>query len=196
MLSGQAASVSAGGIVRLYSSAYPYPPAALVQTTVAQADGSFVFMVFPDRDTRYRVTVAGGGPSALVQVDVIGVALTKVKALSLGRARVTIVVFHPRDLRWGAARVTWWFASGYHRDFMRSPATHTVRLSPYVIVLESTVALPAGHFVGAPALMPRATTRLRIRGVRPAAPAVATTAADICPLGSRGPARSLAPSDI
>ena len=146
VLSGQAASVPAGGIVRLYSSAYPYPPAALVQTTVAQADGSFVFMVFPDRDTRYLVTAAGGGASALVQVDVIGVTLTKVKALSLGRARVTIVVFHPRDLRWGAARVTWWFASGYHRDFMRSPATHTVRLSPYVIVLESTVALPAGHF--------------------------------------------------
>lgn len=146
VLSGQATGEPAGSVVELYRSAYPYSAAVLVQTTVPRDDGSFTFVVFPDRNTRYRVTVAGGAASALVQVDVTGVALTKVKALSLGRVRVTIVVFHPRDLRWGDARTSWWFGSGYHGGFTRGPARRTVKLSPYVTVLSTTMALPAGHF--------------------------------------------------
>lgn len=108
VLSGRAVGVPAGSIVRLYRSAYPYPAAALIQTTMTRSDGSFAFAVFPDRDVRYRVTLVGGAASALVRVHVTGVALTKVKAISLGRARVRIVVFHPRDLRWGDARISWW----------------------------------------------------------------------------------------
>ena len=146
VLSGRAVGVPAESIVRLYRSAYPYPAAALIQTTMTRSDGSFAFAVFPDRDVRYRVTLVGGAASALVRVHVTGVALTKVKAISLGRARVRIVVFHPRDLRWGDARISWWFASGYHRGFMRGPATRTFRLSPYVTVLRTTVTLPAGRF--------------------------------------------------
>jgi hypothetical protein len=146
VLSGQATGVPTGSIVQLYRSAYPYRAAVPVQTTVTQADGSFTFAVFPDRDTRYLVTLAGGAVRALVQVHVTGRSLTKVKALSLGRARVTVVVFHPQDLRWGDAPTSWWFASGYRGAFRRAPGTRTVKLSPHATVLSTMVALPAGHF--------------------------------------------------
>jgi hypothetical protein len=146
LLSGRATGVAAGGVVRLYRNAYPYSAAVLVKTTVAREDGSFSFTDFPDRDTRYRVTLAGEPARAQVQVEVTGVAVTKVKALSLGRARVTIVVFHPKDLRWGRAVTSWWFANGRHGRFTRAPATRTVELSPHVTVLSTTATLPAGHF--------------------------------------------------
>jgi hypothetical protein len=146
MLSGQATGVPVGSIVRLSRSAYPYPAAALIQTTTTRSDGSFGFVVFPDRNTRYRVTLVGGTTGPLVQVSVTGVTLTKVSALSLGRGRVRILVFHPRDLRWGDARISWWFAPGYHRGFVREAATQTFRLSPYVTVLSTTVTFAAGHF--------------------------------------------------
>jgi hypothetical protein len=146
VLSGQATGVAAGSVVQLYRSAYPYRAAVPVQTAVTQADGSFTFAVFPDRNTRYLVSLAGGAVRGMVQVDVTGKALTKVKALSLGRARVTVVVFHPQDLRWGDAHASWWFATGYRGGFRRAPGTRTAKLSPQVAVLSTTVALPAGHF--------------------------------------------------
>jgi hypothetical protein len=147
ILSGQATGVPAGSLVQLYSSAYPYSVVLPAGMTATGEDGSFSFAAFPDVDTRYRVTVTeGSAASALVQVGVTGVVRTRVKALSLGRARVTIVVFHPGDLRWGDARTSWWFASGYHGEFTLAPATHTVRLGRYVTVLSTTVTLPAGHF--------------------------------------------------
>jgi hypothetical protein len=146
MLSGQATGVPVGSIVRLSRSAYPYPAAAPIQTTTTRSDGSFGFAVFPDRNTRYRVTLVGGTAGPLVQVYVTGVTLTNVSALCRGRGRVRILVFHPRDLRWGDARVSWWFAPGYHRGFVREAATQTFRLSPYVTVLSTTVTFAAGHF--------------------------------------------------
>jgi hypothetical protein len=147
VLSGQAAGVPVGSDVRLFGSAYPYSAAVLVQTTVTGGDGSFSFAVFPDRDTRYQATVAdGAAASPLVQVAVTGVARTRVRALSLGRARVTIVLFHPKDFRWGGARTSWWFASGYHGRYTRATGTRTTELGRYVTVLSTTVTLPAGHF--------------------------------------------------
>ena len=147
VLVGQSAGVPTGSVVKLYGSAYPFSAATLVQTAVLGEDGSFSFAVFPDRDTRYWATVASGmASSPQVRVDVTGVVLTRVKALSLGRAHVTIVVFHPKDLRWGDARTSWWFASADHGRFTRAPATRTLRLSRHVIVLSTTVTLPAGRF--------------------------------------------------
>ncbi|MGA8721681.1 MAG: hypothetical protein WB557_27010 [Solirubrobacteraceae bacterium] len=147
VLSGQATGVSAGSVVELYDSAYPYSATLSVQSTVTGGDGSFSFVVFPDRDTRYQATVANGAAaSPLVQVGVAGVEHARVKVLSLGRARVAIVLSHPSDLRWGDARTSWWFASGYRGPFTRAPATRTVNLGGYVTVLSTTVALPAGHF--------------------------------------------------
>lgn len=145
-LSGQATGLPGGSVVQLYRSPYPYRAAVLIHTTVTQPDGSFLFAVFPDRNTRYEVMLGGGAAPARVQVHVTGISLTKVKALSLGRARVTIVVFHPQDLRWGHAATDWWFASGYRSGFRRGRRTRTVKLSPHVTVLSTTVALPAGPF--------------------------------------------------
>jgi hypothetical protein len=146
VLSGRATGEPAASVVRLYRSAYPDPAATLIRTTQTRSDGSFAFTVSPDRDARYRATLADGTASALVQVNVTGVALTKVKAISLGRARVRVVVFHPRDLRWGDARISWSFASGHRGGFKRGAVTRTSRLSPDVAVLGTTVTLPAGHF--------------------------------------------------
>ncbi len=145
-LTGQVSGLPAGTGVQLQQSPYPYDATVQVQTTTTQPDGSFTFAVFPDRDTRYLVAVAGSSAAATVQVDVTGTALTTVKALSLGRAKVTVVVFHPADLRWGDAPTRWWFASGSHGGFRRARDTHTVRLSRNVAVLSTTVALSAGRF--------------------------------------------------
>jgi hypothetical protein len=146
LLSGEATGVPAGSVVRLYESPFPYPVAQLVATTVASADGSFSFTVFPDRNTRYRVNVVGTGAVALTSVEVTGRASMKVGALSLGRARVTIIAFHPRDLLWGGATVHWSFATGKHGAFRATPASVAHRLSPYATLLATTVTLPAGQF--------------------------------------------------
>jgi hypothetical protein len=143
-LSGQSAAPD-GTPVQLDEIPYPFrQPVASPMTTVA-ANGSFSFTVRPDRNTRYEAIV-GGVHSALVEVDVVGLTITKVRALPLGRAQVTIVVFHPRGLHWGHANVRWSFASPPHAAFTAAPATTVYRLSPYVIVLKTTVTLPAGWF--------------------------------------------------
>ncbi len=136
----------AGSVVRLYQSPYPYPLAKPVATTIASADGSFSFTVFPDRNTHYRVNVVGTAAIALASAQVTGRASTTVRALPLGRARVTIVVLHPRDLLWGDAAVHWSFATGKRGAFRSTPATVTHRLSPYATLLATTVTLAAGQF--------------------------------------------------
>jgi hypothetical protein len=145
-LAGEVTGVPVGSLVRLYESPFPYPVAKLVKTTLTNADGAFYFTVFPDRGTRYRVTVVGTRAAALVQVAVGGRSSMTVRALPLGQARVTIVVFHPRDLPWGDARVNWSFAAGNHGAFHSAPATLTRELSPYAALLATTVTLPAGRF--------------------------------------------------
>jgi hypothetical protein len=145
-LSGSATGVPAGSVVGLYQSPYPYPVAKLVDTAVASADGAFSFRVFPDRNTRYRVIVVGAGAAALVQVEVSGRTSMTVRALPLGQAGVSIVVFHPRDLLWGHATVNWSFATGKRGGFQSAPATLTRRLSPYATLVATTVTLPAGQF--------------------------------------------------
>lgn len=133
-------------LVSLYASPYPYPVASIVATVVARADGSFSFRVQPDRNTRYRVILAGTPARALVQVSVADAVQIKLDALPLGRAKVTIVVGHPRDLRWGGARVRWSFALGSRRRFFAEPATRTRESRPGLTVLSTSVALPAGGF--------------------------------------------------
>jgi hypothetical protein len=80
-----------------------------------------------------------------VQVGVENKRVIKVRALSLGRAMVTILVFHPRDLNWNGARTHWWFAEGGGR-FTPGAPTRTRRLSPYITLVRTAIALPAGRF--------------------------------------------------
>jgi hypothetical protein len=145
-LSGQAAGSPAGTAVQVYDSPYPYTGYSALATATTGPDGSFSLSTRPDRNTRYEAGVAGGQTSAPVEVDVSGLTVTKVTALPLGRARVTVVVFHPRDLVWGGAVVRWWFASGPRGAFTPAPPTTAFTLSPYVAVLGTTIALPAGPF--------------------------------------------------
>ncbi len=146
LLSGRLLSAPAGSELRLYQSPYPYRVPRLARTTVTSADGSFSFTVFPDRDTRYSVLEPGTSTDAHVNVGVIGFVVTKVKALPLGQARVTLLVFHPRDLPWNGVRVHWSFASGFGGPLRLGIVTRTRRLSRYVTILRATVSLPAGHF--------------------------------------------------
>jgi hypothetical protein len=145
-LSGSLTGAPVGTSVRLYESPYPYPVATLLSAAVPGPDGLFSFTVSPDRNTRYRIVGVGTAAQALVQVDVIGKTVTNVRALPLGRAAVTITVFHPRDLRWSGARVRWWFASGARGRFLPAPSTRAFKLSPYVVVIGTKIALPAGSF--------------------------------------------------
>ena len=92
--------------------------------------GAFSFTVRPDRNTRYRAEAVAATPSATVTVEVLGLTITKVRALPLGRARVTMVVFHPRDLQWGGAKVQWWFASGSQGAFAAAPSTNGLPAEP------------------------------------------------------------------
>jgi hypothetical protein len=143
-LLGVATGAPPGSAVQLYADRYPYDAApALAGATVTAADGSFSFTVHPDRNTRYGAVLAGTGAQASLEVDVTGLVVTKLRALSLGRAEVTLVVFHPRGLAWGAARVRWWFGSGQATATL---TTRTFTLSPYVVVLRAIVTLPAGRF--------------------------------------------------
>jgi hypothetical protein len=145
-LKGAVTEVPAGTEVRLYSSPYPYPVAGLAASTTTTADGSYSFTVSPDRNTRYRVLATGLSAGAVTQVEVTGRVLTKVKALPLGQAGVRVLIFHPRDLRWGGARVHWSFAAGRHGRFVAAPSTRSKRLSPYVTLLHTEITLPAGPF--------------------------------------------------
>ncbi len=145
-LSGKLTTAPAGSVVRLYASPYPYPVAGLIATTASGAGGSFSFTVRPDRSTHYRVTVPATGAQALADVSVIARAIIKVKAITPGRALLTVVVFHPRDLQWAGAPVHWSFHSGSHGAFVSAPPTRARRLSAYVIALRTQVALPAGPF--------------------------------------------------
>ena len=146
VLRGRVTGAPAGSRVVLYKSPFPYPPWRAVRATVTGANGSFKFIVFPDRNTRYRVLVPGTAAHAAVRIQVASLTRIRVNALSLGRAAVTILVYHPRDLRWGGANVRWSFATGYHGPYSPAPATRSMALSPNVLLISTTITLPAGHF--------------------------------------------------
>jgi hypothetical protein len=145
-LSGRALGAAPGTRVLLYANPYPYRHATKVRTTVIGAGGSFKFRVVPDRNTRYTVVLLGTRSRAVAQVLVIGRQITKVTAITLGRANVTIVVFHPVDLRWGGARVSWSFAMGFRGAFKPADGTLTKKVSGHVVIIRTSIALPAGHF--------------------------------------------------
>jgi hypothetical protein len=145
-LSGTAAAAAPGSPARLYASRFPYLSTRLIATTDLEPDGAFSFRVRLDRSTRYSVVIVATGARAQIRVLANGRTTTTVRALALGRAGVTVLVFHPRDLRWGGARVRWAFATGSTRRFLPAASTRTIRLSPYVVKLTTAVTLPAGRF--------------------------------------------------
>jgi hypothetical protein len=143
VLSGVVSGAPPGSVVQLYKSAYPYRDTALVRTAVLASDGAFRFGVHPDRNTRYRAVLAGTAASASVEIDVAAKTIIHVSALPLGRALVNILIFHPSDLLWGSAPARWSFSSGGSNTALTA---RTRRLSRYVVLLQTTITLPAGPF--------------------------------------------------
>jgi hypothetical protein len=131
--------------IDVYASPYPYARQELVTSATAAADGSFSVRVTPDRNNHYRVLLAGAGAQATANVGVLRAVTLTVKALALGQAGVTIVITHPRDLRWGGARVHWSFRTG-SGGYVAEPVTRTRNARPGVTVLSTAVTLPAGRF--------------------------------------------------
>jgi hypothetical protein len=145
-LSGRAVGAAPGGSVQLYASPYPYRHPSLVATVPLPADGSFSHAVIADRDTSYRAVLAGTGATSTASEDVIGITTVRIRALALGRVRITILVSHPRDLGWGGARVRWAFARSAHGHFRVLGTNRTRRRGPYTTELQMALALPAGRF--------------------------------------------------
>ncbi len=132
--------------VQLFRSPHPQRSFTSLTSTTSAADGSFSFTVHPDRITRYRALLVGTNVAALVTVKVAVRVLYKLKAIPLGQAKVTLVLFHPRDLHWGKAKVHWDFGHGRKGRFTVKVTTRSHKLSPYVVVLSTTATLPAGRY--------------------------------------------------
>ncbi len=187
-LSGVVSATPPGSVVRLYASPYPYPVAKLLHSTVTAADGSYAFTVHPDRSTRYRVLVLGTPAHALVQVGVSGVAIVKARAAPLGRALVTIVVFHPRDLAdWDGSKVRWSFASGPRGPFVAAASTQARRLSPNVVILRTLVSLPAGAYAFRACFDPPGAGALLDRHTPPGCTGLGYSGGGILPVGFPAP---------
>jgi hypothetical protein len=145
-LTGSTTGALPGSVVDLFASPYPHRASKLIGTAHTSITGTYSFSVGPDRNTSYRVVLVGTPAEAQTTVLVIDTTVTKVHAITLGRAEVTIIVFHPRDLRWNGARVSWSFRHGAGQSVVATDRTHTRRLSPYATLLRSIVTLPAGRF--------------------------------------------------
>ncbi len=107
----------------LEANPYPFRRWTQVATTVTAPDGTYSFAVTPDRNTRYRVRSSGQTVRTQVLVDEL--VATDVKALPLGRMRVTVRSAHPGNLRWGGRQAYWFVAEGAQRRFNRVARTRT-----------------------------------------------------------------------
>ncbi|MFL5822788.1 MAG: hypothetical protein ACJ764_05030 [Solirubrobacteraceae bacterium] len=145
VLSGRVQGVLTSTRVKLYSRPYPYRKATLVGTRRTASDGSFSFTEQPGRNVRYRVYVKHPAVHAMASVAVRGRVKIREQPIPLGRAKVVIVLYHPRDLQWRNGRVQWWFAPK-GQSFASSPTTGVRRLSQTKIELVTKATLPAGRY--------------------------------------------------
>jgi hypothetical protein len=144
-LSGRVQGEVAPVKVDLYSIPWPYRAHTLVASTTTAADGSFSFRRNPGLNTRYHAVISGSHVHAVASVGVVARVIQWEKALPLGRAKIVVVLFHPRNLSWRGAKVGWWFAPGKSR-FFQGTSTHAHRLSQTKLVLVKTLRLPAGFY--------------------------------------------------
>jgi hypothetical protein len=133
--------------VDLYSIPWPYRPAQaqLVASTMTGPGGSFSFTRYPGLNTRYHATISGTHIHAVAVVRVVARVIQYEKPLPLGRAKIVVVLVHPKNVDWRHARVSWWFAPG-RRHFYEGSSSRAHRLSQTKVVLVKKVSLPAGFF--------------------------------------------------
>src|SRR5579859_7002533 len=142
---GVLSGAPAGTRVDVYQSPYPYRSRGLLAAVTPDAAGDYATTARPDRDTRFlAVAQAGAAPlTAQAQVTVAGRTIVAERALSLGRAMVTILIFRPSDLSgWNGAKAWWRFSTGGQTYHTR---TVTERLSRYVTEIRAIITLPAGR---------------------------------------------------
>jgi hypothetical protein len=145
-LSGQVSGAAPGTVVDLSASAYPYRSSRPLAAVPVAANGSYSVVVHPDRNVRYTAAVSGGGAQTTAGVTVTDRVITRVRALTLGRAMVTLLVFHPGDLHWNGVTVRWTFGRTRNGRFATARPTRSRRLGPHITILRTIIALPAGRF--------------------------------------------------
>lgn len=146
-LSGKVSGELTSVRVDLYSDHWPYrrSHAKPVASTMTGPGGSFSFTQKPREDTRYLAAISGTHVHARAFVRVVAHVIQYVRALPLGRAKVVVVIIHPRNVAWRHAKVAWSFAPG-RSHFYRGAGTYAHRLSPTKLVLVKKATLPAGFF--------------------------------------------------
>jgi hypothetical protein len=145
-LSGTAPAAPLGSTVDVYQSPYPYTTSTLLGAATTDAQGGFSVTAHPDRGTRYRAVLVSTGAAATARVVVVEQAVIKIRAITLGRAMVTVLAFHPSDLNWNGVRAHWSFAGPGGSFTVATAVTRTRSLGPHVTVLRVVLALPAGRF--------------------------------------------------
>jgi beta-lactamase family protein len=97
----------------------------------------------PDRNTAYRV-VSEPDPPATVRVTVNEIIHWNLKALPLGRMRLTVMSQHPKDLQWGGQRAYVFVAQGRRFELVAKPRTS--KSGPTTKVTASFPVEKAGRF--------------------------------------------------
>lgn len=152
-LSGSFAAASgapiAGAALELQASRFPFRRFTDVAHATTAADGSFSFPpIRPDRNTRYRAVDAAQpaltSRPLTVLVDVR--AIQHVYRRPDGEAMVTLLSYHPRDLRWGGRRVFWFAAPAGSSSFQLVAVTRTHEVRAGVTYATATFFSPAPRF--------------------------------------------------
>ena len=186
-LTGRVSGLTGPGTLLLYASAYPYRSSAQTATTPAGAGGAFEFRVKPGVNTRYRVVLQGTSVSQSSDVEVIPRASVSSRALPLGRAGMTVILYLPSDVRWGGATVRWSIALGRGRFTTETP-TKAIRLSRHALKLTDAVTLPAGPYRWQACLIARGTQAFANPSNLPGCTGLGFAGRGSLPVGYPGPA--------
>jgi hypothetical protein len=146
-LVGSVTNAPSGSKVKLVSRPFPYARGKVIGMLTPSASGSFSIRVSPLLDTDYAAVLTGTAARADAAVGVFYRSKIKVRAMSLGRARFTIIMHHPAGFHWARARVRWYFEPRGHHHFDVAHSTRTHSLSATVTAIKAVDALPAGRFL-------------------------------------------------
>jgi hypothetical protein len=146
-LVGSVTNAPSGSKVKLVSRPFPYAKGKVIGLLTPGASGNFSVRVSPVLDTHYVAVLTKTAARADAAIGVFYRSKIEVRAISLGRARFTIVMHHPAGFHWSGARVRWYFEARGHHHFHEAHSTRTHSLSATVTAIKATDALPGGRFL-------------------------------------------------
>jgi hypothetical protein len=146
-LVGSVTNAPSGSEVKLVSRPFPYARGKVIGVLTPSASGKFSIHVLPLLNTHYVAVLTGTAARADAAVGVFYRSKIEVRAISLGRARFTIVMHHPPGFHWSGARVRWYFEPNGHHHFDEAHSTRTHSVSATVTTIKAADALPAGRFL-------------------------------------------------